>query len=214
MKRTSTPRREIYRQLKETHVGQARWRQAQRLLQADGFLPGYKPSVKEPDRSFVAVNWNDPMRTIFEGTHAISQSGPYAKTRFPLHLVEGLVGSLLDVRAGDALADYGLVMMRPDGDDTIPLVATSPDLASIVNRLRYGTSRRGRDHAIMLEAALGLRARPKRLGALDKDKWLEAALVFEALEVDANDLLDGGLRSHPRSLWLIQDLLAPASSDA
>lgn len=214
MKRISTPRREIYRQLKVTHVGQARWRKALRLLLADGLLPGYQPSVKEPYRRFVAVDWNDPMRPIFEGTHAISQAGPYSKTRFPLHLVEGLVGSLLDVRAGFALADYGLVMMRPDGDGTIPLVATSPDLASIVNRLRYGDSRRGRDHAIMLEAALGLPERPKRLGALGKDKWLEAALVFEALEVDANDLLDGGLRSHPRSFWLIRDVLVSADSTA
>jgi hypothetical protein len=154
-------------------------------------VPNFRPEAGEYDRTLVLLEIDHPLWPLYrrmQQRRAILQRG----------LVEAtLKGILEEPDVGYRLGRHGLAVVRADAAG-VELAPTSPRLAILVNGLRYHTPPRGLLSVTLVQTALDLRCRPRRLSA---EARLRAAEVLEGLAVDAASLLDMTEYARPRSLW-------------
>ncbi|MCC6682656.1 MAG: hypothetical protein IT445_17285 [Phycisphaeraceae bacterium] len=108
------------------------------------------------------------------------------------------------------LGGHGL-LIADAAPGSISLVGTSPALALLVNRLRHQPHPRGVLRHRIVQAALRLPQRPRRLRT---EMLLNAAVVLENLAIEADGLLDENRgTSSLRSKWLLIEKMNPDNGE-
>lgn len=198
-----SPRTLVAQRHKGGSLTQPRIDRAVRRLQRDGWVLAYHPSVTEPDRPVVAEREDHPFADLMRWTYPASMGNPRKMADVCRVSLEGVTGHPAGSRESlETLARRGLAVMQVR-DPLTWLRGTSPQLASVVNRLRLGRQSRGGWCTYRLvQAALGLAEPPIRLS---DNRLVAAAEMFEAFHVDASDLLERRRRTHMRSRWFLDD---------
>lgn len=186
------------RQLIETHFGKiyCTFERAMEALDRETrgyWVPNMLPEQGDYDRPLVLLPINHPMAKLYLSMNA-------SVDKLHRDFVEAQLGQ--DVGGFDGLDELGrkgLALMAVD-HGTVTLRATNPELATLINHCRLGTQPRGTLCHTLVQHALGLPERPKRLKSAVR---LQAALIYERFDVDASELLESPVRARLVSKWNI-----------
>ena len=115
-----------------------------------------------------------------------------------------LGGGLADRRSLDRLAHAGLALADQPVADHFIVVPCDLRLATVINRSRLGSGRKGWAIRSLIEAA----APGRKVGRVSQESRIQAAETLEGIGLDASELCDGRRFARIKSPWR----LAPSST--
>lgn len=172
---------------------------------AEGWLTPWKPSVADAERVVAMVRMSDDIAPLY---FLMLEDPDFIPTQRLLGLLSRKQGERIDslqtLVVRNLLSRHGLILMSR-GPEGVTLESNSPDLARVINSTRYGTGRRGFLQRTLIADVLGMAQPPKRITSRMR---LDAALILESYQIDAEEVLDIKDYARLESHWGIDDLPA------
>lgn len=157
-------------------------------LQEQGWVMNQHPSTNKPDYPIVAAREPDPAVRLMRLTYEVSKQKDKRNgvVQIPRGLVRlGIGQPLIDPTSATYLARRGLMLMS-FSEHIVELKGETPELSQVVNESRYGVRQRGQLSTLLVQHALGLQIRPKRL----TEQRIESAIkIYDGFDIDASDLM-------------------------
>lgn len=193
-----SPRNLVQTYLGKDHMGRNLAQRALALANVDGWIHNYTPGDADYDRHVVLVQEKHRFAPLFKVTQ-------HGDASLPRGFVENLLRrELIEPETGKLLGQYGLIIFDLS-DGLITLRGCHPDLAIIINETRYRPAGCAKLTSILIEAAFGRGTRPQRV---TDESRINAVIAYEANDVNADDLLNGGKRAYICSNWLIETVVS------